>query len=186
MRYLVGFVLVVASVSPAPDVSAQEGEEGATPRSIGAEPVDETQSDGPSIIAYLFIPEHLQERVPGHHEKTPPPSKPPPAPLTPQERKVRGAKIGLGVSVGCALTGLIVVGAAGISSAGYIGTNDPGPDITVPLIAGTTIASAGAVSMIATGILLRVRKKELRAQEQAHHRRRRRAQWDLPRSRLVF
>jgi len=42
MRYLVGFVLVVAACPLS--VSAQEGEEGAAPRSVEVEPIEEAQS----------------------------------------------------------------------------------------------------------------------------------------------
>jgi len=48
-------------------------------------------------------------------------------------------------------------------------------------------AGVGAAAMIATGILLGVRKRKLRTLREAAYREgRRRAQWDLARSRLVF
>ena len=53
-------------------------------------------------------------------------------------------------------------------------------------IAGLTLMPLGAVGMIVSGVLIRVRKRELRDLQQAHHGTRRRARWDLAQSRLVF
>ena len=53
-------------------------------------------------------------------------------------------------------------------------------------IAGSTLMAVGALGMIVSGALVRVRKRELREMQQAHHGTRRRAQWDPAQWRLVF
>jgi hypothetical protein len=52
--------------------------------------------------------------------------------------------------------------------------------------AGTALAAGGAVGLIATGILLGVRKRKRLSLREADYGRLRRAQWDLAQSRLVF
>lgn len=55
------------------------------------------------------------------------------------------------------------------------------------LYGGVGLAALGAAGMIATGILLGVRKRKLRTlREAASYEGRRRARWDFARSRLVF
>ena len=51
---------------------------------------------------------------------------------------------------------------------------------------GVALAGIGSVGMIATGILLGVRKRKRRKLHEADYGRPRKVQWDLARSRVVF
>jgi hypothetical protein len=61
------------------------------------------------------------------------------------------------------------------------------------MVAGLTVMAIGAVAMIASGAMLRVRNRQLRKHKRelwgspyTHYGTPRRAQWDLAQSRLVF
>jgi len=149
MRYVVGFVLVVAVVTLPLGVSAQE-------------------MDPLGVQANEAAPKEV------HSD----------APMSSEERKVRKAKIGLGVSAPVVVAGgIMVLVAADLPvieiSAGS--SSDSGKDAL--LWAGTAVAAAGGVAMIAAGILLGVRKRKLRESKEAT---RRKVQWDPAGSRLVF
>lgn len=89
------------------------------------------------------------------------------------ENEVHNAKIGIGVSAGVIVLGgaITLIGGAqnlqGWDDSPSIGGsgNQPGKDA---VIAGSAIMITGAVSMIATGILLGVRKKRLRERQHAY------------------
>ena len=105
--------------------------------------------------------------------------------LKEMERRVQRAKRGLGVSVvPLALGGIFMtVGTIGL---GCFFNSDPPTSCDRMLYAGVGLAAVGAAGMIATGILLGVRKRRLRRLEEAHYGTPRRVQWDLAQSRLVF
>jgi hypothetical protein len=106
--------------------------------------------------------------------------------LNEMERRVQRAKRGLGVSVVPFVVGGIFM------TVGTMGTDcffnsEPPKQCGRMLYAGVGLTAAGAAGMIATGILLGVRKRKLRTlREASSYEGRRRAQWDLGRSRLVF
>ena len=118
------------------------------------------------------------------------------------QQRVRNAKIGLGISGVSVLVGAVLLG---------IGIGGTFRDIGMPqeaasndrdgiAIAGGTLLAGGVASLLATGILLAVRKRELESHEQRLRElqrdlplggrgarpQARRVQWDLARSRLVF
>ncbi|NND29787.1 MAG: hypothetical protein HKN97_14490 [Myxococcales bacterium] len=106
--------------------------------------------------------------------------------LREMERRAQRAKRGLGVAVVPVVAGgvMMIAGTWG-SKCGFVAQTSAGCQRL--LYGGAGVAAVGAAGMIATGILLGVRKKKLRAlREAAQYERRRRVQWDLARSRLVF
>ena len=103
------------------------------------------------------------------------------------ERRVRRARIGLGLTAVPIFAGTVV--ALGSSFSNYSlpeSTPEEAEQDRRATIVGTVVAVCGTVSMIATGILLGHRKQKLRELKQAHYGNPRRVQWDLERSRLVF
>ena len=90
------------------------------------------------------------------------------------ETRVKRAKIGLGVSVVVMVGGsvLFLYGAAA--------------DDTAALATGFSLSLGGTGGTIASGILLRRRKRDRDRLREAHYGRPRRVQWDLAGSRLVF
>jgi len=188
MRNVVAFVLVLVA-SPL-TAGAQEGGEGTLPPDV-ADPSQETQPTQswlhrmhPGAFVDPLSGNVVPESTSSDFELQYLPGEEPEPELTRDEKKVRNAKIGMGVSGAAAFAGgvMVIVGAdlpvidfsAGSSS-------DSGRDAL--LFAGTAVAAAGGVSLIATGILLRVRKRRLRDSKATTHRK---VQWDLARSRLVF
>ena len=122
-------------------------------------------------IVIAYIPEHLQKRVPGHqvtHQAPAPLELEEPEP-DPDPPGVRNAKIGIWVStVGLlAGTGVLLAGATvpDVSVGDPSSSSSSGNDGV--LVAGAVIAVTSALSMIATGILLGVRKRKHRRGDQA-------------------
>jgi hypothetical protein len=98
------------------------------------------------------------------------------------ELRVKKARIGIDVSA-CAF----VVGSGvnyGGLAAGY-SSNTEALSLAAVII-GSALAVGGLAGMIASGVLLHRRKRELRELQQAHYGPPRRVQWELARSRLVF
>ena len=104
------------------------------------------------------------------------------------ELRVKRAKIGLGVSGGVAVAGLVLFGV------GFgIAWDGGAPGAEAAAIAGGAIAIAGAIATYATlgtwihrGRKLRRLKRELWESQYTHYGTPRRVQWDLARSRVVF
>ena len=101
--------------------------------------------------------------------------------LEEMELRVKRAKIGLGVSAGSMVLGTVL---SGVAAANSVVCFDSCPGWVDPVFAmGMTLALGGFAGTIASGILLRRRKRDLR---EAHYGTPHRVQWDLPQSRLVF
>jgi hypothetical protein len=118
------------------------------------------------------------------------------------QRRVRNAKIGLGISGVSVLVGGVLLG-VGIGGT-YRDTGTPqeaaSDDRDGLAIAGATLLTGGVASLLATGILFAVRKRELESHEQRLRElqrnlplggrgarpQARRVQWDPAQSRLVF
>ena len=112
------------------------------------------------------------------------------------ELRVKRAGIGMGVSAGSVGVG----GVLALAGFGHCGIMGPWTETCNRLTwSGVAIASAGAVALIATGILYGVRQRERRRLLRRYHPIRipthwdehsyappRRVQWDLAQSRLVF
>ena len=110
--------------------------------------------------------------------------------------RVKRAGIGMGVSAGSVAVG----GVLALAGFGHCGIMGPWTETCNRLTwSGIAIASAGAVALIATGILYGVRQRERRRVLRRYHPIRipthwdehsyappRRVQWDLAQSRLVF
>jgi hypothetical protein len=94
--------------------------------------------------------------------------------LEAMELRVKRAKIGLGVSV---------VGMVGF---GVLFLYGAAADDTAALATGLILSLGGLGGTIASGILLRRRKRDRDRLLEAHYGTPRRVQWDLARSRLVF
>lgn len=184
MRWLVGFVLALAA-SPL-SASAQAGEEGATPEpglqesapspepppkepslelKLGANGVDVVPSAPRSGDGYIVVSEEmeLRARVP----------------------KARAWLIAMSVVTAIGVPVL----ALGLT---YDRRQQPSEGFDLDFtgvglaITGGVILVVGVVGMAASGAALGASKQELRELQEAHYARRRRVQWDLPRSRLVF
>jgi hypothetical protein len=111
--------------------------------------------------------------------------------LEEMELRVRRAKIGYGVSAVVSGVGVGMGIAAGIGyySSCAIAWEEPcyGPSWVAPVgWTGVALMSGGVVGMIASGILMRRRKRDRDSLRYAHYGTPRRVQWDLARSRLVF
>ena len=157
MRYWVGFFVVwTALLVPRAGVRAQGDE----PESLG----DPLSSEPATQLSLAYE----DKREPN-----------------PYERKVRNAKIGLGVSAGGLVLGAIMAAAGGAASLDFDLDGSPSGD-SPALYVGAGIAGASALSLIATGALLGVRKRKLREWERASHAKLRRVEWDPVRSRLLF
>ena len=94
------------------------------------------------------------------------------------QRRVRNAKIGLGVSGASVLVGGVLLGIGIGGTYRDIGTPQEAAsnDRVGIAIAGATLLTGGVASLLATGILLGVRKREL----ESHEQRLRELQRDLP------
>jgi len=94
--------------------------------------------------------------------------------LEEKELRVKRARIGLGVSV------VVMVGGSVLFLYGAVA------DDTAASATGLILSLGGTGGTIASGILLRRRKRDRHSLWQAHYGRPHRVQWDLARSRLVF
>jgi hypothetical protein len=104
--------------------------------------------------------------------------------LEEMELRVRRARIGLLSTTGVAVVGAVLfgVGAARARSSQDLDALSEGP----LLISGMSLMISGAVGMIAIGILLGVRKRDLRKLQESRYEGPHPVQWDLARSGVVF
>ena len=163
MRYGIGFVVVVAAAAvPAAGVAQN----------------NEQSVDEPEAAA-----SRLERWYPEAFEAPRPKEVPPDPPMSSEEKKIRNAKIGLGMSSVAVVAGVVMATVAAGPAIDFSdgSSSDSGGDAVI--WAGTAIAAAGGALMIATGILLGTRKRELRESKEVT---RRKVQWDFARSRLVF
>jgi hypothetical protein len=187
MRYLVGFACVLAALVALPlSASAQAGEEGATsePNLQEPAPSSEPAPEEPALKleldeAGVWVVTDWQtlkemERI---------------------ERRVRLAgRVGMPISAVTLAVGAILFGVSyGCPDGLFSFSFGPPPPCPPPRernpglrIAGSTLMAVGALGMIVSGALVRVRKRELREMQQAHHATQRRVQWDLAQWRLLF
>jgi hypothetical protein len=173
MRYPVGLVCVLAGLVALPlSASAQAGEEGTTSEENLQEPAPPSEPAPEEPALQLKLGYAGVEVAP--------------SPVEEMELRVKRARIALGVSVVPLVlgTGLAVAGAFRELDFTTPPSDTSGQDAT--LYAGSAIVGAGAVWMITSGIVLGVRKRQLRELQQADYGTPRRVQWDLSQSRLVF
>jgi hypothetical protein len=170
MRYLVGFVLVLALVASPLNASAQAGEVAA--------PSHEPAPEQPAL--QLQLDDAGVEVLPS------PPRTPDGYTLEEADRRVRRARIGVGVSTFALSAGLAMVSAA---AAGSLCFGEPceEPSWVVPvLVPGVLLTTAGLAEVITSSIRLHHRKRARDGLRAMHYGTPRRVQWDLAQSRLVF
>ncbi len=174
MRCLFGFLCVCALVGISPQsASAQGGEEGTTSEPNLQEPALEEPAlqltlDAAGVEVALTPPRTADGYT-----------------LEEMNLRVRRAGFGLGGSGVAFVIGGVLV-ASGISGECGWGGDVPREKCDRLAYAGAALAGGGAAGMIATGILLGVRKRDRRRLQEADYGRPRRVQWDLARSRVVF
>ncbi|MGB8221194.1 MAG: hypothetical protein WCF10_01345, partial [Polyangiales bacterium] len=191
MRYLVSVASVLAGLVALPLSGSAQAENEGTSAEPGAEkPVQSTET-------------HRSWLERSHPEAFVDPTKPasepalqlevdsaglqvtPTAPLAPEELRlqemalrVRRAKLGVGVSVIPTVVGALIATVSAVSSISSIGSTNNTSSSDAALYAGSAIVAVGGASMIATGILLGVRKHQLREFKETQHGTARRLQWD--------
>ena len=154
MRYLVGFVLVLFPLG----VGAQDVEEAATAEPGVQEPAPSFEPPSEQPALQLQLDDAGVEVAPS------PPRTPDGYTLEEMDVRVRRAKIGLGVSGGVFLAG-VVMGSIYLAKAEPLNICfdcPPPPPESVDRVgwAGVALTSAGFVGMITSGILLRKRKRD--------------------------
>ena len=172
MRYLVGFVCVLGLLASPLGASAQ------TEKEVGSRL--ERWHPGAFVDPTKPAPEpslQLELDSAGVDVTPSPPRTPDGYTLEEMDVRVRRAGIGVGVSVTAMVVGL-VSGAAVASS--------PLSAPTAAIGIGMAMMVGGLGGTIASGILLRRRKRERDRLKEAHYGTPRRVQWDLTQSRLVF
>lgn len=173
-------VMVLAGLTALPlSVSAQVGEEGTSSEPTGEETVSEPVPEEPALQLELDATgvevSPLAASVAAARTRAE------------MERRVQAARIGVGVSAVPLVLGAVIAGVAGAASVNRGFSTPPGTSSGHAAVwAGTALVGVGGVSMIATGVLLGVRKRRLRRYEQEHGLQSRRIQWDSHTSRLVF
>ena len=174
MRYLFGFICVLALVASPLGVSAQTAGEVSASEPAPEEPALQLKLDA----AGLDVAPSPQ-RTPDRYT------------LKEMKLRVKRAAFGFGFSGAVFFTGAVLVMSPFIRCdmiGGWTKTCDR------LAYAGIAVVSAGAVATIATGILYGVRNRKLRRRKRrewdtfrhTHSGTPRRVQWDLARSRLVF
>ena len=173
MRYLVGFVFLLALVASPLGVSAQTAGEVSASEPAPEEPALQLQLDKSGV-----------EVVPS------PPRTPDGYTLEEMELRVRRAKIGLGSSAAALFAGGMFTGvgiAESYSACDFFEECAPVPKRYMAYLwTGTALLVGGFAGMVASGILLGRRKFDRDWLRQAHYATPRRVQWDLAQSRLVF
>ena len=175
MRYLLGLMCVVAALAALPlSASAQDVEADASSEPSLQEPAPSSKPAPEEPALELKLGADGVDVVPS------PPRTRDGYTLEEMDLRVRRARIGLISSAAVLVVGGVLLGVAGASANIATGEN------LGLLWSGVALAGVGSVGMIATGILLGVRKRKLRELQAAHYGIPRRVQWDLARSRLVF
>ena len=185
MRYLIGFVCLLAALVASPlSAGAQTGQEG-----TDSEP--NLQEPAPSSEPVPEEPALQLELDSAGVDVTPsPPRTPDGYTLEEMELRVKRPKIGIGVSAGALAAGmamgLAVLGASMCPFVFPADTTCPPSWVDPVGIAGLVLGVGGLVGIVASGILLRKRKRDRDSLRYAHIGTPRRVQWDLAQSRLVF
>ncbi|MBW2381500.1 MAG: hypothetical protein JRG70_18485 [Deltaproteobacteria bacterium] len=185
MRYLVGFVVVVALAASPLTVSAQAVDEDMEPTLEEPEPSTEPAPEEPAPEEPAL---ELKLDDAGVEVAPPPPRTPDGYTLEEMELRVKRARTGLIVSAGVYVIGLAVAIPGAVGDCGYVywGSATPPARCDPLLYTGSTLTFLGFVGMITSGVMLHKRKRDRNWLRQAQRTTPRRVQWDLARSRLVF
>jgi hypothetical protein len=182
MRYLVGFVLVLALVASPLSTSAQDAEEGATSEpNIVQEPAPSSEPAPEEPALQLKLDDAGVGVTPS------PPRTADGYTLEEMELRVQRARIGRWSSAGAFVVGTGM--AFGALGAAFCWSNEP--DCPAGWVApvgwtGMVLMVGGISGMIASGILKRRRRRDRDSLWQAHYGRPPRVQWDPAESRFVF
>jgi len=185
MRYVVGFMCVLALAALPQSASAQAEESAEAPKqAVEQEPAPSSEPAPAEPALQLKLDDAGVEVVPS------PPRTFDGYTLEEMELRVRRAGIGLGVSGGVLLAG-VVMGAIALSEAApffcILEACPPTADWAAPVgWTGALLTVGGLLGMISFGTERGRRKRKLRRLRQTHYGTPRRVQWDLARSRLVF
>jgi hypothetical protein len=152
MRYLVGFVCAMALVALPQSASAQAGEADTASEQNLQEPTPSSEPAPEEPALQLKLDSAGVEVVPS-------PPRTFPDRYTEMRLRVRRAKIGLGVSAVVMVVGTALAFGGGAAS---ICLSEPCSRATGLTITGSIMAGGGAAGMVASGILLGVRKRKLR------------------------
>jgi hypothetical protein len=177
--------MVLAGLVALPlSASAQSGEEGATSEPNVQEPAPSSEPAPEEPALQLKLDSAGVEVVPS------PPRTVDGYTLEEMDVRVRRAGIGLGVSGGVLLAG-VVMGAIALSEAApffcILEACPPTAEWAAPVgWTGALLTVGGLLGMISFGIERGRRQQKQRELQDAHYRRSRRVQWDLAQSRVVF
>jgi hypothetical protein len=194
MRYLVGFVLALALAALPLSVCAQDAEEGTTAEPNAAEPAPSSEpAPEEPVPPSEPVPEEpaLQLKLDdaGVGVVPSPPRTPDGYTLEEMELRVKRAKIGLGVSGGALLVGLVMgfVALANYESCFLRWECPEYPDWVGPVgWTGFTLAMGGLTGMIVSRVRLARHKRARNWLRRPHYGGPHTVRWDLARSRLVF
>ncbi len=186
MRHLIGFVCVAVLVGSPQSASAQDGEEGATSEPNAQEPAPSSEPAPEQPALQLELDSagvNVTPTAEGFYIL---------APLeesAPQSRARAGtARAWLIATAAVTAIGVPLL-AAGLT---YDRRQPPSEGFDLDFtgvgmaIAGGTLVALGVVGMVASGAVLGESKGKLRGSQKSEIGTRRRVQWDLARSRLVF
>ena len=175
MRYLVGFMCVLAAGITAPlSTSAQGAEEAATVDP----PAQEPEPSGEPAFQELAL--QLEPDAVGVDVASGLPRTADGYTLEDMDLRVRRARVGLLSTMGVSLLGGVLIGIS-ISKLDF-NTGEGGALFS----AGVVVGLCGLVGMITTGGMLAHRKRTRRRVQEADFGRPHRVQWDLAQSRVVF
>jgi hypothetical protein len=185
MRYLFGFLCVCALGLVPLSVSAQDAEEGATSEPNLQEPAPSSEPAPEEPALQLRLDSAGVAVAPS------PPRTEDGYTLEEMELRVKRPKIGIGVSAGALAAGMamgLAVLGASMCPITFTAADTTCPPSWVDPVgnAGLVLGAGGLVGIIASGILLRKRKRDRDSLRYAHIGTPRRVQWDLAQSRLVF
>jgi hypothetical protein len=185
MRWWIAFMSVSLGLAALPmSATAQDATESATPGPSAEEPAPASEPAPEEPALKLQLDDTGVGVVPS------PPRTPDGYTLEEMEVRVRRAKIGLGSSAAALFAGGMFVGFAiggAWSDPCFFEECGPVPKRYVAYAwTGMALSVGGFAGMVASGILLRRRKRDRDSLREAHYGTPRRVQWDLARSRLVF
>jgi hypothetical protein len=181
MRLVLAIVLAGLVALPL-SASAQDDEAHTTPEPNLQEPAPASEPAPEEPALQIELDPAGVEIVPS------PPRTPDGYTLEEAELRVKRAKTGYGISIVVASAGLVMGITAGIAAYGEsFSPSTPPPGWTAPVgWTGVALLSGGVAGAVASGVLMRRRKRSRDSLRYAHYGTPRRVQWDLARSRLVF
>jgi hypothetical protein len=177
MRYLVGFVLVLALVASPLSTSAQDAEEGETSEPSAEESTPSAEPAGDDGGLSPRVRKTTRQQWGPHAYELPSTSKG----QVHGRQGMHPAGIMFLTMSGVTVVGAVLVG-VGMTRPS---TGDLNRDIA-PVAAGAVLMMIGGVGMIISGVVWGKRTRQGRRLKEARYERPRRVQWDPAQSRVVF